>query len=98
MNIVKKNQLKIVIFTAVKNRCILYGRVFVMHTKLPSFLVICPAVPEQKIFEGFYHIWAWRQSWSCDQQHILNFNFHVPKSLHKNLVKNGPLVPEKSKF
>ena len=25
-----KNQLKIVIFTAVKNRCILHGRVFVM--------------------------------------------------------------------
>ena len=27
---VKINQLKIVIFTAVKNRCILHGRVFVM--------------------------------------------------------------------
>ena len=27
---VLKNQLKIVIFTAVKNRCILHGRVFVM--------------------------------------------------------------------
>ena len=26
----KKNQLKIVIFTAVKNRCISHGRVFVM--------------------------------------------------------------------
>ena len=26
----KKNQMKIVIFTAVKNRCILHGRVFVM--------------------------------------------------------------------
>ena len=30
MKIVKKNQLKIVIFTEVKNRCILHGRVFVM--------------------------------------------------------------------
>ena len=30
MKIVKKNQLKIVIFTAVKNPCILHGRVFVM--------------------------------------------------------------------
>ena len=28
----KKNQLKIVIFTAVKIRCILHGRVFVMET------------------------------------------------------------------
>ena len=27
----KKNQMKIVIFTAVKNRCILHGRVFVMN-------------------------------------------------------------------
>ena len=30
MKIVKHIQLKIVIFTAVKNRCILHGRVFVM--------------------------------------------------------------------
>ena len=30
MEIVKTNQLKIVIITAVKNRCILHGRVFVM--------------------------------------------------------------------
>ena len=30
MKIVKKNQMKIVFFTAVKNRCILHGRVFVM--------------------------------------------------------------------
>ena len=31
MKIVKKNQLEIVIFTAVKNRYILHGRVFVMQ-------------------------------------------------------------------
>ena len=31
MKIVKKNLLKIVISTAVKNRCILHGHVFVMH-------------------------------------------------------------------
>ena len=30
MKIVKKIQMKIVIFTAVKNRCMLHGRVFVM--------------------------------------------------------------------
>ena len=34
MKIVKKIQLKIVIFTAVKNRCILHGRVFVMVNSL----------------------------------------------------------------
>ena len=30
MKIVKKIQLKIIIFTAMKNRCMLHGRVFVM--------------------------------------------------------------------
>ena len=29
-----------------------------------SLLVISP--PEKKNFEGFYHITAWRPSWSCD--------------------------------
>ena len=33
MKIVTKIQLKIVIFTAMKNRCILHGRVFVMETE-----------------------------------------------------------------
>ena len=33
MKIVKKSQLKIFIFTAMKNRCILHGRVFVMEMK-----------------------------------------------------------------
>ena len=36
MKIVKTFQLKIVIFTAVKNRCLLHGRVFVMSTNLGS--------------------------------------------------------------
>ena len=31
MKIVKKNQLKIVVFTSVKNRSILHGRVLVMN-------------------------------------------------------------------
>ena len=34
MKLVKTIQLKIVIFTAVKNRCILHGRVFVMSALL----------------------------------------------------------------
>ena len=32
MKMVKTNHLKIVIFTAVKNRCILHGHVFIMLT------------------------------------------------------------------
>ena len=37
MSIVKTIQLKIVIFTAVKNRCILHGHIFVMI--IPYFLL-----------------------------------------------------------
>ena len=33
----RKNHLKIVIFTAVKNRCILHGRVFVMSVLFCCF-------------------------------------------------------------
>ena len=36
MKIVKTIQLKIVIFTAVKNRCILHGHVFVMMREVNS--------------------------------------------------------------
>ena len=42
MKIVKKNQLKIVIFTAVKNRCILHGRVFVMVRISVFDCRVCP--------------------------------------------------------
>ena len=24
----------------------------------------------RRFFKGFYHIWAWRPSWSCDQDHL----------------------------
>ena len=33
---------------------------------IPSFVEIGPSVLEKKICEGFYHMWAWRRSWSCD--------------------------------
>ena len=36
----------------------------------PSFFEIGPPVPEKKIFEGFYHIWAWRPSSSCDLDYL----------------------------
>ena len=28
--------------------------------------------------EGFYHIWAWRPSWSCDQDHLSRLSFSYP--------------------
>ena len=43
MKIVKKKNPKIVIFTAVKNRCILHGRVFVME-RPRNFIVALPFI------------------------------------------------------
>ena len=37
---------------------------------IPSFVETGPLVPEKKIFEGFYDIWALRSSCLCDQHHI----------------------------
>ena len=33
---------------------------------------------EEDVFLGFYHIWAWRPSWSCDQDHLSKFSFPNP--------------------
>ena len=40
---------------------------------------IGPPVLEKKIFRGFYHIWAWRPSWSCDQDIAINISMPLPK-------------------
>ena len=40
---------------------------------IPSFVEIGLPVPE-KILKGFYHICAWRLSWSCDQHHVIRFS------------------------
>ena len=36
-----------------------------------------PLVP-QKIFKGFYHIWAWRTHWSCEMDHLNKLSFPHP--------------------
>ena len=28
---------------------------------------------EKDFVKGFYYIWVWRLSWSCDQDHFYNF-------------------------
>ena len=33
-------------------------------------------------FLRFYHIWAWRQSWSCDLTIYINFRSPFPRRLH----------------
>ena len=66
---------------------------------IPSFRKIGLPVLEKKIFEGFYHIWAWRPSWSCDQDHVNKFFISLYlKALIHNLVQNGPVVSEKIWF
>ena len=42
-----------------------------LHTK---FHENRPAGSE-KIFSGFYHIWAWRPSWSCDLHFAIKLSF-----------------------
>ena len=46
---------------------------------IASFVEICPPVPEKKIFKGFYHIWAWRPSWSCDPHSANEISFPLPE-------------------
>ena len=43
-----------------------------------SFVEISPPVLEKKIFEGFYHIWAWWPSWSCDLDFLYTHWFPLP--------------------
>ena len=40
---------------------------------------IRPLGLEKKIFKGFYHIWAWQQSWLMDHDHFSNLSFPFPK-------------------
>ena len=30
-------------------------------------------------FKGFFHIWAWRPSWSCDLDHLCKLSLPLPK-------------------
>ena len=43
-----------------------------LHTK---FVEIGPTVLEKKILKGYYHIWAWRPSLSCDQDPVSKLLF-----------------------
>ena len=33
----------------------------------------------EEIYKGFYHIWAWRPSWSTNRNHFSNLLFSLPK-------------------
>ena len=63
---------------------------------IPSFVEIGLPVPEKKILKGFYHIWAWWPSGSCDQHQI--FISLYLKAFIQNLVQIGTVVSEKIQF
>ena len=66
---------------------------------ITSFVENGPPVPEKKIFYGFYHIWAWRPSWSCDLDHLYKCSFPLPKDApHEVLALIGPVVSEEKIF
>ena len=48
-------------------------------------------------FKSFYHIWAWRPSWSCDLNYI-NFHPYFLRRLHLNLALIGHVVSKKKMF
>ena len=44
-------------------------------------------------FKGFYHMWAWRPSWSCDLNHLYKLVLPLPKETqHKICPLFGPAV------
>ena len=66
MKIVKKNQLKIVIFTAVKNRCMLHGHVFVMTSSSTSEAPVLKVVNEPCHRKQTF----WYPTWSDTNQAV----------------------------
>ena len=48
----------------------------------------------RRIFlKGFYHIWAWWPSWSCDPDAVNKLSFPLPKEApHKRRVGRGERI------
>ena len=66
---------------------------------IPSYVVFGLPVPEKNILTGFYHIGAWRPSWSCDQYHVIRFFISLYlKAFIQSLVQIGTVVSEKIQF
>ena len=53
-----------------------------VHCFSITFKIIGLPVLEKKIFKGFYHIWLWRPSWSCDLNHLYNFGSSFLRRFH----------------
>ena len=45
---------------------------------------------EEDFLSGFYHIWGWRPSWSCDQDIANKISMQLPKeALHKISIRSA---------
>ena len=65
---------------------------------IPSFVEISLLVPGYNFFlKGFYHIWAWRPSWSCDPD-ATNFVPPTHRGSTQNLALIGQAILEKKMF
>ena len=58
-----------------------------LYTK---FKVIGFLVPKKEMFQGFYHIRAWKPSWSCEPEHLNNI--HPNRRLHMKFGFKWPSV------
>ena len=47
---------------------------------------------EEDCLKGFYHIWAWRPSWSCDQNIANKISMPLPKEATHKLLHEPPLI------
>ena len=51
---------------------------------IPNFVKIGLPAQEKKILSVFYHIWAWRPSWSCDLDFAIKLSLPIPmNAAHK---------------
>ena len=57
---------------------------------MQSLVAIGLLVPEKKIFKDFYHIRAWRPSWSWDPDAANKLLFPLPQELHIQFGFNWP--------
>ena len=64
--------------------------------RIPSFkiMIIGLLVPEKNILKGFYHIWTWRPSWSCDINHL----YSLLLTHQMEAVSIGLAVSKEKKF
>ena len=58
-----------------------------MHAKFQDRRTSCSG---EENFKGFYHIWAWRPSCSCDLNHLYKFCFPFPRRLNLKFCFGWP--------